>query len=176
MCAALFVGFSYDRRFFVLVLILLVFFLLLLIVRISRRRIADKRPIDRPGGNVLGDVQGHVDELRALRELKRQSASPFVFASGRGGPFTPSGFAKLLTRMLRHACGNALANRASMPEPCRPILAMLDQFDHALCGVGPRPVQKHLGQGVAKFALCAIEVERSYPPRHRMPALTNLSR
>ena len=33
------------------------------------------------------------DELRALRELKRQSASPFVFASERGGPFTPSGFA-----------------------------------------------------------------------------------
>jgi hypothetical protein len=26
------------------------------------------------------------DELRALRELKRQSASPFVFASERGGP------------------------------------------------------------------------------------------
>ena len=52
----------------------------------------------------------------------------------------------------------------------------LDQFDHALCGVGAGAVQKHLGQGVAKFALCAIEVERSYPPRHRMPALTNLSR
>jgi integrase len=65
------------------------------------------------------------DELRALRELKRQSASPFVFASERGGPFTPSGFAKLRTRageeagmgfklhphMLRHACGYALANK-----------------------------------------------------------------
>jgi integrase len=65
------------------------------------------------------------DELRALRELKRQSASPFVFASERGGPFTPSGFAKLLARagdeagigfkvhphMLRHACGYTLANK-----------------------------------------------------------------
>ena len=65
------------------------------------------------------------DDLRALRELKRQSASPFVFASERGGPFTPSGFAKLLARageeaeigfkvhphMLRHACGYALANK-----------------------------------------------------------------
>jgi type 1 fimbriae regulatory protein FimB/type 1 fimbriae regulatory protein FimE len=65
------------------------------------------------------------DELRALRELKRQSASPFAFASERGGPFTPSGFAKLLARagneakigfkvhphMLRHACGYALANK-----------------------------------------------------------------
>jgi integrase len=38
------------------------------------------------------------DELRALRELKRQSASPLVFASERGSPFTPSGFAKLLVR------------------------------------------------------------------------------
>ena len=60
-----------------------------------------------------------------LRELKRQSAPPFVFASERGGPFTPSGFAKLLARagdeakigfkvhphMLRHACGYALANK-----------------------------------------------------------------
>jgi integrase len=67
------------------------------------------------------------DELRALRELKRQSASPFVFASERGGPFTPSGFAKLLARagdeakigfkvhphMLRHACGYALANKGT---------------------------------------------------------------
>lgn len=58
------------------------------------------------------------DELRAL-------ASPFVFASERGGPFTPSGFGKLLARageeveigfkvhphMLRHACGYALANK-----------------------------------------------------------------
>jgi integrase len=59
------------------------------------------------------------DELRALRELKRQSASLFVFASERGGPFTPSGFAKLLARagdeakigLLRHACGYALANK-----------------------------------------------------------------
>jgi site-specific recombinase XerD len=65
------------------------------------------------------------NELRALRELKRQSASPFVFASERSGPFTPSGFAKLLARaepeakigfkvhphMLRHACGYELANK-----------------------------------------------------------------
>jgi integrase len=55
------------------------------------------------------------DELRALRELKRQSASPFVFASERGGPFTPSGFAKLLARAGDEAkiglCGYALANK-----------------------------------------------------------------
>ena len=66
------------------------------------------------------------DELRALRELKRQSASPFVFASERGGPFTPSGFAKLLARagdeamlgfkvhrhMLRHPFSRNGAHRA----------------------------------------------------------------
>jgi integrase len=65
------------------------------------------------------------EELRALGVLKRQSASPFVFASERRGPFTASGFAKLLARaaeeaeigfkvhphMLRHACGYALANK-----------------------------------------------------------------
>jgi type 1 fimbriae regulatory protein FimB/type 1 fimbriae regulatory protein FimE len=73
------------------------------------------------------------DELRALRELKRQSPSPFVFASERGGPFTPSGFAKLLGRagdeakigfkvhphMLPHACGYALPKKASIPERCK---------------------------------------------------------
>ena len=85
-------------------------------VRFSDRR---QQPAKRAPHPLLGD------ELRALRELKRQSASPFVFASERGGPFTPSGFAKLLARagekaeigfkvhphMLRHACGYALANK-----------------------------------------------------------------
>ena len=66
-------------------------------------------------------------ELRALRKLKREQepASPFVFVSERGAPFTTDGFAKMLARaakdaglaslrihphMLRHACGYALAN------------------------------------------------------------------
>jgi type 1 fimbriae regulatory protein FimB/type 1 fimbriae regulatory protein FimE len=64
-------------------------------------------------------------ELRALRKLQRESpASPFVFVSERGLPFTTAGFRKLLARlgvavkfqfavhphMLRHACGYKLAN------------------------------------------------------------------
>ena len=65
------------------------------------------------------------DELRALRSLKRDAKSPFIFVSERGAPFTVSGFAKLVERagieaklpfkvhphMLRHATGYALANR-----------------------------------------------------------------
>jgi integrase len=65
------------------------------------------------------------DELRALRSIKRDAKSPFVFVSERGAPFTVSGFAKLVERagieaklpfkvhphMLRHATGYALANR-----------------------------------------------------------------
>jgi integrase len=65
------------------------------------------------------------DELRALRVLKREAKSPFIFVSERGAPFTTSGLAKLIeragleagmpfkchTHMLRHACGYALANR-----------------------------------------------------------------
>jgi hypothetical protein len=69
MCA-LFVGFSDERRFFVLVLILFVFFvflflfLLIIIVRISRRRrIADKPPVDQPARNVRGDVRSHVSSF-----------------------------------------------------------------------------------------------------------------
>jgi type 1 fimbriae regulatory protein FimB/type 1 fimbriae regulatory protein FimE len=67
------------------------------------------------------------DELRALRALKREAKSPFVFVSERGAPFSPAGFAKLVERagveaklpfkvhphMLRHACGYALANRGT---------------------------------------------------------------
>jgi len=64
-------------------------------------------------------------EMRALRRLQRQSeASPFVFISERGAPFTRAGFARMVERaatvaslklkvhphMLRHACGFALAN------------------------------------------------------------------
>ena len=66
------------------------------------------------------------DELRALRRLQRESAaSPFIFISERGSPFTPAGFARMIERaagavglglkahphMLRHACGYALANK-----------------------------------------------------------------
>jgi integrase len=65
------------------------------------------------------------DELRALRRLHRESlASPFMFVSERGAPFTTAGFARMIERagaaaglaikphahMLRHACGYALAN------------------------------------------------------------------
>lgn len=63
-------------------------------------------------------------ELRALRQLEREGASPYVFTTERRGPMTPAGFRKLLARiaetstltfpvhphMLRHACGYKLAN------------------------------------------------------------------
>ena len=79
---------------------------------------------------------------------------------GACGPFTPSGFAKLLARagdeakigfkvhphMLRHACGYALANKgidtrnaAGLSRPS------LHQLDHALRRAGSGSVQKHLG-------------------------------
>ena len=65
------------------------------------------------------------DEIRALRELRRQFPnSAFVFATERGGPFTSAAVNRLNKRigvraklpfpvhahMLRHACGYALAN------------------------------------------------------------------
>ena len=65
------------------------------------------------------------DEIRALRELRRQYPdSAFVFATERGGPFTSAAVNRLIKRigvraklpfqvhahMLRHACGFALAN------------------------------------------------------------------
>ena len=67
------------------------------------------------------------DELRALRTLKREAKSPFIFVSERGAPFTVSGLAKLIERagieagmpfkchphMLRHSTGYALANKGT---------------------------------------------------------------
>jgi integrase len=67
------------------------------------------------------------DELRALRALKREAKSPFIFVSERGAPFSTSGLAKLIERagteaklpfkvhphMLRHATGFALANKGT---------------------------------------------------------------
>jgi len=62
-------------------------------------------------------------ELRALRRLRRESASPHVFMSERGAPLSCAGFARMLQRaaaeaglkphphMLRHACGYKLANQ-----------------------------------------------------------------
>ena len=67
------------------------------------------------------------DELRALRALKREAKSPFIFVSERGAPFTVSGLQKMVERagieagmpfkvhphMLRHATGYALANKGT---------------------------------------------------------------
>jgi len=79
----------------------------------------------KKGTSSVHPIRG--DELRALRRLQRvqQPASPFVFTSERGAPFTTAGFARMVERagieaklgfkahphMLRHACGYALANK-----------------------------------------------------------------
>lgn len=82
------------------------------------RRVKQGTPSSQP---IVGD------ELRALRRLQREQepASPFVFTSERGAPFSTAGFARMTERagveakfgfkahphMLRHACGYALANK-----------------------------------------------------------------
>ena len=66
-------------------------------------------------------------ELRALRRLKREvPASPFIFISARGAPFSTAGFARMIQRaavdagladlkvhphMLRHGTGYKLGNQ-----------------------------------------------------------------
>jgi site-specific recombinase XerD len=64
------------------------------------------------------------DEGSGLRKLARESSSPFVFVSERGGPLSPDMIARIVERagklaglsvhvhphMLRHAAGYALAN------------------------------------------------------------------
>jgi Phage integrase family len=46
------------------------------------------------GVSSVHPVQG--DELRGLRELRRQSQGTFVFASERGGPMTRSNVSKMI--------------------------------------------------------------------------------
>ncbi len=79
----------------------------------------------RAKGGITTTHQLPGDELRALRALKRDAKSPFVFVSERGAPFSTASFAKLVERagikagmpfkchphQLRHATGFALANR-----------------------------------------------------------------
>lgn len=83
--------------------------------------------IRRVKGGTTGTHPLLGDELRALRVLKREATSPFIFVSERGAPFTVSGLAKLIERagieakigfkvhphMLRHATGFALANKGT---------------------------------------------------------------
>ncbi len=55
------------------------------------RRVKNGTPSTHP---LLGD------EMRALRRLQRESpASPFVFVSERGSPFTTAGFARMIERV-----------------------------------------------------------------------------
>ena len=81
--------------------------------------------IRRAKGGTTGTHPLLGDEMRALRTLKREAKSPFIFVSERGAPFTVAGLAKLIERagnaakigfkvhphMLRHAAGFVLANK-----------------------------------------------------------------
>jgi site-specific recombinase XerD len=85
--------------------------------------------IRRAKGSISGAHPLLGDELRALRQLKREdSGEEFVFMTERGAPFTTAGFRKLLSRlaikaglknlkvhphMLRHATGYTLANKGT---------------------------------------------------------------
>ena len=76
------------------------------------------------------------NELRALRVLKREAKSPFIFVSERGAPFSVSGLAKLIERagveaempfkihphMLRHTTGYVLANKGTDTRTLQPYL------------------------------------------------------
>lgn len=90
------------------------------------------------------------DELRLLRNLKRQYDSKFVFVSERGLPLSRSAVAAIVKRaaemsdlklsvhphMLRHACGYYLANR----------------------GVDTRTIQAYLGHRAIQHAVRYTEL------------------
>ena len=90
------------------------------------------------------------DELRSLRELKRQSASPFVFASERGGPFTASGFAKLLARAGNEA--NGLQGPPTHAPTCLRLRARQQRHRYPNAAGLPRP---SLDQPTTRYAALA---------------------
>jgi integrase len=74
-------------------------------------------------------------EMRALRRLHREAAaSPFMFVSERGAPFTTAGFARMMERaaesarldikahphMLRQLVGMPWLTRAMIHGDCKP--------------------------------------------------------
>ena len=62
-------------------------------------------------------------ELRALRTLKRETKSPFIFVSERGAPFTVAGLAELIERAPAAYAAWFLSwrTREQTPAHCRPI-------------------------------------------------------
>jgi type 1 fimbriae regulatory protein FimB/type 1 fimbriae regulatory protein FimE len=83
--------------------------------------------VRRLKGSVSGAHPLEPDEVSALRKLRQEYPDDvYVFTTERGGPMTPAGFRKMLSRlgeaaglgslrvhphMLRHSTGYALANR-----------------------------------------------------------------
>ena len=123
------------------------------------------------------------DELRALRVLKREAKSPFVFVSERGAPFSTSGWAKLIERagveakmpfpvhphMLRHACGFVLANKGTdtrtLASLSRPPLYPIDG---ALHRASARSVQEPVAVK-PRSAICRLSLRPApwHPPKPR---------
>ena len=56
------------------------------------------------------------DELRALRELQRNTEGAFVFQTERGGPFT----ADAVNRLVRPADVSAITTKAGIHANCSP--------------------------------------------------------
>ena len=78
-------------------------------------------------------------ELRALRRLKREQdpASPFIFTSERGAPFTTAGFRKMVAR-LGVAARLRFSSASAHAPPCL-------RFKLANDGVDTRSLQAYLG-------------------------------
>jgi integrase len=74
------------------------------------------------------------NELRALRALKREAKSPFVFTSERGAPFSVAGFAKrtgkhrgqaAVQRRIPTCCAMPVVTRWQTGAPTRTLQAYL---------------------------------------------------
>ena len=92
-------------------------------------------------------------ELRALRRLKRDQdpASPFIFTSERGAPFTTAGFRKMIARLGVSARFGFQCTRICCDMPAALNLPMTASYSLAagLSGTQEHPAHGSLRRAVA---------------------------
>ena len=106
----------------------------------------------------------------ALREPKHQSASPFVFLSKRGGPFTPSGFAKLLASCRQRSQDGVQGPPAYAPACLRLLGHRSINSTTRYAALAPRRFKNTWGKGemlkllihaVGRTGIPSVRIDRS---------------
>ena len=97
------------------------------------------------------------DELRALRALKREAKSPFIFVSERGAPFTVAGLQKMVERAGVEA-EDALQGASTHAQTCDGLRAGEQGHRYEDAASLSRPSQHSIDGAV--YRACAWPLQR----------------